>query len=653
MRKSLMIGAVAAWVAGTSPAWATDAALDEYVVTASRAKESITEVAAAVTVIDSEAIENSSATNLGELLVEKGGVQVREYPGALTTIKIRGFSTDTHGNDLMGNVLILIDGRRAGTGNAAKLLTQNVERIEIIKGPAAVQYGSAAMGGVVNVITKTGSGKPTVSVYAKAGSYDYTEFGTDVSGKTGRFDFSASVSHSEEGDYETGSGQEYENTGNDGILRASLNTGFEFLPGNRIGFTYTAFDADSIGNPGNIDANDLDNAKDSENSSYDFTYDGHNSSSSLAWMLRYFGGTDKDTWNDPVESNGSGMDNGIPSVHETDSKGAQAQVSYDGQRFGLTTGVDWVDYDVTNEPSAPNNTAFDNTAGFALGKIKFLDQKLIFIGGARYDHYSVDISGDQGSDTSDDDLNPSLGVVYNLSKQIKLRASVADAFRMPSAEQLAADYTSYGTHYVGNPNLDPEKSRTYEAGVDITRGSLKTGLTVFTTDYEDKIVTDKQAGFTTYKNLDEATISGVEGDVSYSFSDLFGGWELRPYATLTHLFEYEDAETGKDLKYTSDLDISAGIALTDLDGFYSDLSVSYLSSQDVVKWNPDWSKSDVTLPSVTVTNFTITKRVLTTDKLGSLSLRGEVKNLFDEDAAYVLGYPIPGRRFFAGVTWSY
>ncbi|VFQ46787.1 tonb-dependent receptor beta-barrel [Desulfoluna butyratoxydans] len=653
MKRSLMIGAVAAWVAASSPAWATDAALDEYVVTASRAKESITEVAAAVTVIDSEAIENSSARNLGELLVEKGGVQIREYPGALTTVKIRGFSTDTHGNDLMGNVLILIDGRRAGTGNAAKLITKNVERVEIIKGPAAVQYGSAAMGGVVNVITKKGNGKPAVSAYAKTGSYDYNEFETDVSGKTGKIDFSASVSHSEEGDYETGSGKEYLNTGNDGILRASLNTGYEFSPGHRIGLTYTLFDGDNIGNPGSIEANDLDNTKDSENSSYDITYDGKNGTSSLAWMLRYFGGTDKDTWNDPVDSNASGWDDGIPSEHETDSKGAQAQVSYDGQRFGLTTGVDWVDYDVTNEPSAPNKTAFDNTAGFALGKVKFLDQKLIFLGGARYDHYSVDISGDQGNDKSDDDLNPSLGVVYNLTKQIKLRASFADAFRMPSAEQLAADFTSYGTHYVGNPDLNPEKSRTYEAGVDVTHGRLKTGLTVFTTEYDDKIVTDQQHGFTTYKNLDEATISGVEGEFSYTFSDLFGGWELRPYATLTHLFKYEDAETDKDLKYTSDLDISAGIALTDLDGFSSDLSVSYLSSQDVVKYNPDWSTSDVTLPSVTVTNFTITKRVLTTDKLGSLSLRGEVKNLFDEDAAYVLGYPIPGRRFFAGVTWSY
>lgn len=656
MRKSLMIGAVAAWVAASSPAWATDAALDEYVVTASRAKESITEVAAAVTVIDAEVIENSSAKDLGELLSEKGGVQVLSYPGALSGITIRGFSTESHGNDLMGHVLILIDGRRAGTGNAAKILTKNIERVEIIKGPAAVQYGSAAMGGVVNVITKKGDDKPSVYAETKVGSADYREFASGASGQVGKFDFSAAVSHSEEGDYETGNGTKYNNTGNDGILHASINTGYEFLPGNRIGLTYTAFDADKVGNPSYITKNDPDNYKDTENSSYDLTYDGVNASESLSWKARWFGGNDKDAWIDPDPASGK------VSSQETDSKGAQAQISWNGESFGLTTGLDWVDYDV-DATWDPKETNFSNTAGFAIAKAKLLEQKLIITGGVRFDHYDVEVSGGQGRDESDDDINPSIGVVYNVSQALKLRANVAEAFRMPSAKELAYDYTSSGytykgtfypgTHYVGNPDLDPEKSRTYEVGMDVNTENMKSALTLFTTDFEDKIVSGmNDDGDSTWKNLGEATISGVEGEMSYTIGDLFGAWELRPYAAVTYLFEFKDDETDKDLQKVADTTVSAGISLTDLDGFFADLSVSYLSSQNVTDYQFD-TKDEVRLSSVTVSNLTITKRVVSTDKFGSLSLRGEVKNIFDEEAAYIQGFPIPGRQFFAGVTWAY
>lgn len=654
VKKCLIIAAVAAWMATTSPAWASDTTFDEYVVTASRAKESVTEVAAAVTVIGTEAIQNSSATNLGALLAEKGAVQVLQYPGTLSSIGIRGFRTESHGNDLMGHVLVLIDGRRAGTGNAAKILTRNIERVEIIKGAAAVQYGSAAMGGVVNVITRKGEGRPSVFVEAKGGSADYREVASGVSGNAGKFDFSAAVSQSEAGDYKTGDGTTYKNTGNDGLLRASLNTGFEFLPGHRVGLTYTAFDADKIGNPGKIDANDTDNFKNSENSSFDLTYDGQNSSESLAWKARWFRGNDKDEWVDPTPVVG------YTSSQETDSEGAQVQLSWNTELFGITSGVDWVDYDI-DATWAPQHTTFSNTAGFAMAKLRLFDKTLILSGGARLDRYEVEVLGGQGRKESDNDLNPSAGVVYKVSKHIKLRANVAEAFRMPSAKELAYDYTSAGstrdgvyypgTRYVGNADLDPEKSRTSEVGVDLSFGGLKSALTLFDTDFKDKIVsTPNQSGDSSWANIGDATIQGVEGEFSYTFADLFGNWELRPYSLVTWLYEFEDKETGKDLQRTAETTISAGIALSDLDGFTTDLSVSYLSSQDV--WDYTNSKETV-LPSVTVANLTISKTVLTTEKMGNLTVRGEVKNIFDEDAAYILGYPIPGRQFFAGVTWSY
>ncbi|MBM1003835.1 MAG: TonB-dependent receptor, partial [Desulfofustis sp. PB-SRB1] len=128
--------------------------MDEVVVTESRIEERKRDVSANITTITREDIEQSASRDLGSLLAERGLGHVQKYPGSLTSIGVRGFRTDSHGNDLQGKVLILLDGRRAGTGNATKILTENIERVEVIRGPGSVQYGSAGIGGVINVITR-------------------------------------------------------------------------------------------------------------------------------------------------------------------------------------------------------------------------------------------------------------------------------------------------------------------------------------------------------------------------------------------------------------------------------------------------------------------------------------------------------------------
>jgi vitamin B12 transporter len=239
--------------------------LDEVVVTAGRVKEKKKDITTNVTIINKDQIKDSSAKDLGDLLAENGIGHIQKYPGALTSFGIRGFRTEAHGNDLEGYVLVLINGRRAGTGNAAKIMTKNIERIEIIRGPASVQYGSAAMGGVVNVITRQGKEKPSIFIEGMIGSYKYKEGGVGFSGKHKGFDFSGSFTTGSMDDYKTGDGEEYYNTGYDHKDSCSINLGYEFLPKNRIGVIYNYFDADHVGNPGYISTNDLDDYNDSNN----------------------------------------------------------------------------------------------------------------------------------------------------------------------------------------------------------------------------------------------------------------------------------------------------------------------------------------------------------------------------------------------------
>ena len=197
--------------------------MEEVVVTAGRVEEKKKEITSNVTIINEEEIKISSATDLGDLLAEKGVGHIHKYPGTSTAVGIRGFRTDATGIDLAGKVLILIDGRRSGTGNASKIMTKNIERIEIIRGPGSVQYGSAAMGGVVNVITRQGKDKPTAFVEGGLGSYGYEEGSVGVSGKYMGFDFSGSFTRDSMDDYDTADGDKYNNTAYDYKDSGSMN----------------------------------------------------------------------------------------------------------------------------------------------------------------------------------------------------------------------------------------------------------------------------------------------------------------------------------------------------------------------------------------------------------------------------------------------
>ena len=619
--------------------------MEETVVTAGRVKEKKREITSNVTIINKEEIKNSSAKDLGELLTEKGIGHSQRYPGALNAIGIRGFRTETHGNDLEGYVLILVNGRRAGTGNTAKITTKNIERVEIIRGPASVQYGSAAMGGVVNVITKQGKKKPTAFVEGLLGSYDYKEGSAGFSGKYKAVDFSAAFTTGSMDDYDTANGERYYNTGYNRKENSSLNLGYEFLPGNRIGVIYSYYNADHVGDSNCLSQNDRDNYIDSGNKSIDLIYDGGTPDGPFTWKTRYFDGNDKDKW--------VTMPGGSVSSQTTDNKGAQAQVSYDQEYFLVTAGFDWVNYEIETTWD-PKKSEYDNPAGFLMAKTRLFDKKLIITGGLRYDKYEVDMKSD-GKKESDDHISPRFGAAYLLTDWLKLRANYGEAFKMPSAKQLAGDFTTAGgwwgpgTHFLGNPNLKPEKSQTYEGGVDFSLASFDSSLTYFHTDFKDKIQEyTTTGGHESWANLGKAEIEGIEGSFSYDVGSLFSrDYQVKPYVSFTCLTKYKDKEADEDLKYTSDLHVSYGITISDLDGFSANLNLAYTGKQDITY------PSTMTKGSFNVANFTISKRILSSEKYGGITLRGEIQNLFDKDYEYVQGYPMPGRIFFLGLRYDF
>ncbi len=628
--------------------------LEDMIVTSGRVPEERKFIVTNVTVIDEQEIRLSSADNVGDLLAQKAIGIVRKYPGNLTTIGIRGFRTDAHGNDLRGKVLVLLDGRRAGTGNVAKLMTKNVERIEIVRGPASVQYGSAAVGGVVNIITRQGRGDFTAFIEGRLGSFESREASTGFSGETGGFDYSASGTVKSDDDYTTADGVVYGNTGTDSVKNLSLNLGYSFLPNNRIGVIFNGFDVDEAGSPNYLSQNDLDDYTDKSNYSVDLVLDGQTTDERFIWLARYFNGQDEDLWADPTGSNPDGWDDGIPSERETDFQGAQAQLT---ARFGITqvtAGMDWSDYEI-EATFTPMETAYENLAGFLMGKVKLVDDRLVLSAGLRYDTYEVDVIRPAGRTADDSELTPNVGVSFLLTDYLKLRAGYSQAFVMPGADQMAADYNAFGTNYVGNPDLSPETSQTYEAGIDFFYRSLSAGLTYFQTDFEDKIETTTLTnGDRSWENVGDAEISGFEANIGFDIGDFFGwDFEIRPYAGFTYLTEFKDKVTDEDLLFTHDVNGSYGISFSDFKGLNARLNVAYYGEKTITDFESGFPFQDIKAESFSVADFTISKVLLSSERRGRLTLDAAIDNLFNESFAFVKGYPMPERSFYLGLRYDF
>ena len=646
MYRSLILVLLGLWVCVS--AFAADAepvavVMDEVVVTAGRVVEKAQDQTMSVTVIDAEEIAASPARDLGDLLAEKGIGYIQKYPGALTTVSIRGFKTNAQASDLLGDSLVLLNGRRAGTGNVAMIMTRDIERVEIVRGPGAVQYGSAAMGGVINIITRQGDGPVSGEVFGSLGSYDFTEGGALLSGDVGRFDYSVGYARSSMNDYKTANGDRYRNTGFDAKQSYSVNLGYSFLDSHRLGVMLNSTEIDKTGTPNYLSMNDLDDYRDSDYQAIDVSYTGETGDGFLAWELRYF---ETDIEDKSYDFGGYFGD----SLYETkvDQRGGQAQLSTDLASVHLVAGVDWSDYEVKST-FAPNRSTYESMAGFALTKSRFLDDRLIVDVGLRYEYFEVEVTRPDGNSEDDYNLISSFGLAYLLNDQLKVRAHYGEAFKMPGADQLAADYNSYGYKYVGNPDLDSETSRTYEGGIEYVDSTFSASLGYFYTRFKDKITSVNLGSYWTWENTGKAEISGVEAEVSSDFA-LMGRDDLRlqPYLNFTYFDRYRDLDKDEDLKYINEMNASYGVGLK----MPYDLSARLNFAYHGRKWVDDWETGmgeDVEKGGFTVADLSLSKELFDS----SCSIGASVGNLFDKDYAYVLGYPMPGRNYQVTVSYRF
>lgn len=567
--KSSVLSATAL-VAGLAPLAHAESALklEQIVVTATGRQEERSRVPATVQVIDEDAIERVTGRSITDLLAENAVGFFSEWTPAQTSINIRGGASDGQGRDFRSQVLVLVNGRRAGSANLSKLSTADIARVEIIRGPASVIHGSQAMGGVVNLITKDGSSSEGGLLALTAGSWGLAQGQLSHGGSAEGWDYYVSLSGGRRDDYESGEGGSQQH-GTDWTRRgAALALGYELSAEHRVSLTARtdgAYDAGFRGSSWNTI-----NREDRTNASLDLTYAG-NFSDALSVFGQVYAVRDEDIfrWASPVIRSGVNPAPGTSSdlnKRRLDISGLRLQPElrlFEGN--SLLIGFDLEESRLRSSrfrvalPGGPAGQVppFDNnqtervTGIYAETAQSFFDEAVTLRAGARAIRGETQfeltpnlaLASERSADY--DATTWSLGATWRVTPNLTARTSAATGFRAPTATELGADFTALGGgRTFGNPNLDPEESRQIEVGGLWSSSSWRIDGALFENRIENRIITQPRLGVPntrdTLNNPAPIVIRGIDLQGDVRFADVLPNSALLVFGSGQYHFDMKD-----------------------------------------------------------------------------------------------------------------
>ncbi|MGY6274454.1 TonB-dependent receptor domain-containing protein [Methylomonas sp. MgM2] len=574
--------------------------LPEMVVTATRAGTASEELATAMTVFTREDIEKRQARTLPELLKTAPGLDLVEQGGygKNTSIFMRGTNSD--------HVLVLIDGIKAGSATTGTFPYQfipieQIERIEIIRGPQSSLYGSEAIGGVIQIFTRKAAQQdvPKATLDTGAGSYDTFNVSGTVSGNWKNNWYSLGVSHlnsqgfdarqpttglfgvnepDRDGYYNTGinarAGHRFENNAEIEafFMRAQGKTEFDGIPNK------TDFVNQTIGTSAAFDI--LKNWRSTlrfgqtQDNNDNFDRDGN-----------YFSQFDTTRWNATWLN--------------------QISVAPDHQ---LTLGTDY------RVDEVQSNVAYAETSRYDVGVFGELHSRL-------FDKHFVTASVRWDENQAFGDyVTGNFGWRYNWNYGLSAFASFGNAFKAPTFNQL------YFPNY-GNPNLTAETSASFETGIAGSHDWADWQLRAYHTDIDNLIA------IYPVENIDKARIEGLEFELS---TQVFGVQQN----LYMGLLDPRDANTNLRLARRTEKKLSYAVSKT-LGDF--DLSAQVLA---------EGNRYDNPANTIKLAGF-VTVDIRTAyhiDKNWMLSAK--LNNLLDKQYQTADTYNNPGRNFFFSIHYN-
>ncbi len=496
------------------------------------------------TVITAADIEAHHYSTLPDALATVPGLNVVQAggPGGLTSVFMRGTNSN--------HVKVLIDGIDASDPSNAtavfdfgQLLTGDIERIEILRGPQSGLYGSDAIGGVISITTKAGSGPPKLTFSTEGGSYGTTNERASLSGSQEDFNYVFNLQHFQSistpvtPSYDLQPGEQahpnfYNNWTASTKLGAKITDTLSFNLVSR----YTDSNLRTTGD--NFLLNPVTFAEPFQTTSLDHQFYGRAEAvwSPTATFKNFFGVNYTNSWSYSFNPN---MDTGLPNIPVNPpfvNLGTRLEEDYRGElqvapgQLVLFGAQDMNETFRTNSTSSSdplgNATYFEtsaerrNDAGW-LELQNQITKQLYLTSNVRYDanqnfggHWTYRVAP-----------------VYIVPEtDTKLKASYGTGFKAPSLYQL---YASFPPFFVANPNLKPEESTGYDVGFEqpIANGAFRFGSTYFRNDIKNLIVDN--AAFTTLINIGNTSAFGTEN---------FAAWQVNKYINLRADYTYTVAK---------------------------------------------------------------------------------------------------------------
>ncbi len=618
-----------------------DAIHYEIVVTANRVETSLKEVASSVAVITAEDITKTGKSRVLEVLEGTIGLSCAQNgpPGAQATVFIRGANAE--------HTLVMIDGTEINdpitptrSFDMSLLLVENIDRIEILRGPQSTLYGSDAMGGIINIITRQDRGKPKFSLSGFGGTYGTYSGNVTVSGSTTKVRYSAAAALFRTDGFSAASTKYEGNTEPDGHRNLTLSGRFGFDLTANISLDFfarwvdTETDLDTQGGKFGDDPNSV------------------QSYNSRFLLCKVRGLFLRNRWEQTLKM--SHVDylrtssNPVDDLHpffsdESEFKSQLLKIDWQNNlylhesntlMFGLEHqkehGESWYR---SEDIFGPWETVFPlqmahNTGIYIQDQMRF-DDRFFLTAGIRYDDHS------QTESSTTYRIAPAYVVE---TTGTKLKITWGTGFKAPSLYQLYSPATSWGP--VGNKDLKPEKSTGWDIGVEqnFFDNSLLLGLTYFANDFENLIDYDFTQG---YININKARTKGTEITCM-----------AHPFPNFSFLATYtrtdaKNRETEEPLLRRPEHTFTARADWEFLDRANIYLSLIYVGEREDLYWL-DWTPTPVTLDSYILLNAAGFYEVF--EPFG-VFLR--LDNILNVNYETIKGYATAGFSIYAGIRANF
>ncbi|WOI58373.1 TonB-dependent receptor plug domain-containing protein [Palleronia sp. LCG004] len=578
--------------------------------------------ARAASVVTAEEIERRGIATVQEALTALPGLSVGGTSESLTQIRIRG----GEGN----HTLVLIDGIEAAGGDGEYFLsglsTENVDRIEVLRGPQSVFYGSNASSGVVNIVTRTAE---TGTRYG--GSVEFGD-GTDASGyissRDDRGGVALSVSRRDDDGYDiSNSGGDEDGIRRDAI---AIKGDYEVAPGLTFGviarhvdgrYEYDATDGAAATADGYVvDADDVIDRDETTRSLWaEYEMLDGRLTHRLAWEK-----TD-------IDQQVEGGDR-----TETDTRAIEYVLSLGLDGRPVATTLHQLNLLVEDETdSASTEPGFERSNTSVAIEYRGNFGALDVQAGLRRDR----------NDPFEDQTTYTLAASYAVTEALRFHGSAGRGAVNPTYTELYYDQTFFGTRYLGNPDLEPEKNRSFDLGVELAfaGGRGLVDLTYFNETLRDEItIVPVSATLLSYEN--------EEGESDREGVELAARWQVNDALSLSAAYTYLDAKNGDGSieirRPRNELGFAASYAFADDRAVISG-SLRHVDGLFDDRFFGDFAQG-VEIDSFTTVDvaarYTLTPQV---------ALTARVENLFDEEYQEVLGYQQRGRTIHAGLAANF